>query len=190
MKNYISGVLLIMMLITSSCATRGIHDKYMGATEQRLITQSIDKLIKKLPEKDFSLLKGHRIYFECYFLEDTESLKYAKKRIELELIEKYNGTIVADTESADMVLHVFFNAIGTDRDKAGLKTPDFFIPGAGGAVSIDIITLDMYHGISELYYYIIDRNNMVITRGDKVLSIVRTDKLAFPIISIPINTLD
>ncbi|MEN8264431.1 MAG: hypothetical protein ABFR82_13315 [Nitrospirota bacterium] len=190
LSKYISGILLILMLISSSCATRGIHDKYLGATEQRLITQSIDKLIKKLPEQDFSILKGKKIYLECYFLEDSEFLKYAKKRIELELMEKYNGTLFAEPESADMVLHVFFNAIGTDQDKAGFKTPDFIIPGVGGAVSIDIITLDMYHGISELYYYIIDQKNMVITRGEKIRSTVRTDKLSFPIISIPINTLD
>ena len=178
------------MLISSSCATRGIHDKYLGATGQRLITQSIDKLIEKLPEQDFALLKGQKIYLECYFLEDTESLKYAKKRIELELMEKYNGTLVAKPESADMILHVFFNAIGTDRDKAGFKTPDLVIPGVGGALSIDIITLDMFHGISELYYYIIDQKNMVITRGEKIRSTIRTDKLSLPIISIPINTLD
>ena len=105
-------------------------------------------------------------------------------------MEKYNGTLVTTPESADMVLHIFFNAIGTDKDKSGLKTPDFVIPGEIGAVSIDIITLDMYHGISELYYYIVDQKSMVITRGDKIRSTVRTDKLSFPIISIPVNTLD
>ncbi len=187
---YIAGIALLIMAMTSSCATRGIHDKYSGATEQRLITQSIDKLINMLPEEHFALLKGQKIYLECYFIENTDYLKYAKKRLELELMEKYNGTLAAAPESADMVLHVFFNAIGTDQDKIGFKTPDFIIPGVGGAVSIDLITLDMFHGVSELYYYIIDQKSMAITRGEKVRSTVRTDNLAFPIISIPINTLD
>ncbi len=190
MSKYISGILLILMLLSSSCTTRGLHDKYSGATEQRLITQSIDKLIKELPEKDFSLLKGQKIYLECYFLEDSEYLKYAKKRIELELMEKYSATLVAKLESADMALHIFFNAIGTDQDKGGIKTPEFIIPGVAGAGSIDIITLNMFHGISELYYYIIDQKSMVITRGEKIRSRVRTDQLSFPLFSIPINTLD
>lgn len=194
MKNksskYISGVLFVLTLIISSCATRGIHDKYLGATEQRLITQSLDKLIKKLPEQDFKLIDGHNVYLECYFLEDNQTLKYAKKRLELELREKYSVTLVDGPGSADFVLHVFFNAIGTDQDKAGFKTPDFIIPGAAAASSIDLITLDMFHGISELYYYMVDQKSTVITRGEKIRSTVRTDSLSLPIISIPINTLD
>jgi hypothetical protein len=143
-----------------------------------------------LPEKDFLPLKEQAIYLECHFIENNTSLKYAKKRLELELMEKYQITLSSDPESADKILHVFFNAIGTDQDNFGLKTPDFIVPGAASSIGIDILTLDMYHGVSELYYYIIDQNEELIVRGEKIRSTIRTDKLALPIISIPINTLD
>jgi len=186
----ILGLLIILPLLISSCSTRGIHDKYFGATEQRLMTRSVDKLMQKLPEEDFRPLTGQKVHLVCHFVEDNSALQYAKDRLELELREKYQISMVDNSEDADSVLQVFFNAIGTDQDDFGLKTPDFIVPGSGATVSIDLIALDMYHGVSELYYYVIDQHSSRITRGDRIKSIIRTDKLALPIISIPINTLD
>ena len=80
-----------------------IRRKYIDGVISQFDRIYLDKLIKKLPEQDFALLKGQKIYLECHFLEDSESLKYAKKRIELELMEKYNSTPVAEPESADMI---------------------------------------------------------------------------------------
>lgn len=181
---------ILMTAFFCSCATRGVHDQYFGATEQRLMTHSIDKLLKELPEKDFNPLKGQTIFLECYFPVDKEILAYAKKRFEMELMEKYACKLAETPEGAEKILNVFFTAIGTDQDKMGFSTPEFMVPGASGTVTIDLISLDMYHGVSELYYYIIDPKTLAAVRGDKIKAIIRTDKLALPIISIPINTLD
>lgn len=62
------------------------------------------------------------------------------------------------------------------------------LPGAGGLTSIDIISLEMFHGVSELYYYFIDPENHIIFKGKPVKAIVRNDTLKLPVISIPINT--
>ena len=187
---FIVGMFIFLTCFTTACSTRGIHDKYFGATEQRLMTRSIDQLIQKLPEKDFKPLYGQNVYPVCHFVEDNTALQYAQKRLELELMEKYHIHLIDSPETADAVLQVFFTAIGTDQDNFGFKTPDFIIPGSGTSVSIDLISLDMYHGVSEFYYYIIDQKSQRITRGDRLKSIIRTDKLALPIITIPINTLD
>lgn len=192
MKKKIVGwiVTTVLVVVMTGCSTRGLHENYQGATEQRLITQSLDALIQKLPEEDFLPLKGETVYLECHFIEDSTSLAYAKERLKLELKQKYGLTLFDEPEAADKILKVFFNAIGTDKDDFGLQTPEFIIPGVGATFGIDIITLDMFHGVSELYYYIVDNKSSEVVRGDRIHSIIRTDKLSLPIISIPINTLD
>jgi len=181
--------MFILIFLFNSCSTRGIHDKYFGATEQRLVTHSIDKLVKSIPEKDFMPLKGQAIYMECYFIEKNETLNFARKRLEMELKEKYCCTLTDVPESAQFLVHFFFNAIGTDQDILGFKTPEVIIPSVG-ITSINILSLEMYHGVSELYYYIIDKSKLAIMRGEKLKAIIRTDRLVLPIISIPLNTLD
>lgn len=181
-------VLLAVLLVLSSCSTRGVHNKYFGATEQRLVTHSLDQLVSKLPEDDFMPFKERKIYVECHFLEKNTSLEYALKRIKMEFMQKYGCTIVDSPKSADVIYDFFFTALGTDQDKVGFSTPELILPGVG-TVTIDLISLDMYHGVSELYYYITPTNGGKISRGDRIRSIIRTDKLALPIISIPISTL-
>lgn len=184
------AIMLLLTLFVCSCSTRGIHDQYFGATEQRLLARSIDKLMLSLPEEDFKPLTGKQIQLVCHFVENNTALQYAKDRLELELREKYQAGIVKGSEDADAIIQVFFTALGTDQDDFGLKTPEFIMPGSASTVSINLITLDMYHGVSELYYYIIDQKNPKITRSERIKATIRTDKLALPIISIPINTLD
>nr|WP_320190198.1 hypothetical protein [uncultured Desulfobacter sp.] len=181
-------VLLAVLFVLSSCSTRGVHDKYFGATEQRLVTHSLDQLVSKLPEDDFMPFKERKIYVECHFLEKNTPLAYALKRIEMEFMQKYGCTIVDSPESADLIYDFFFTALGTDQDSLGFSTPELILPGVG-SVSIDLISLDMYHGVSELYYYITQADVGKVSRGDRIRSIIRTDKLALPIISIPISTL-
>lgn len=181
--------MFMLIFLFNSCATRGIHDQYFGATEQRLVTHSIDKLVKSLPEKDFMPLKGQAIYLECYFVEKNEPLNFARKRLEMELKEKYSCTLSDIPESAQFIVHFFFNAIGTDQDILGFRTPEVIIPSVG-LTSISILSFEMYHGVSELYYYIIDKRKPAIMRGEILKAIIRTDRLVLPIISIPLNTLD
>ena len=189
-KTAIPAVLMLLLVIffTSSCSTRGVHDKYFGATEQRLVTHSLDQLVSMLPEKDFMPFKERKIYVECHFLEKEIPLEYALKRIEMEFVQKYHCTVVDSPDSADVVYDFFFTALGTDQDKIGFSTPEFILPSVG-TVTIDLLTLDMYHGVSELYYYITEPDVGKVSRGDRIRSIIRTDKLALPIISIPISTL-
>ena len=182
--------LILLLFSLSACSTRGLNDKYLGATEQRLLTISIDKLMKELPEKDFLALRGKKVYVESHFVEENSITHYAEKRFDAELKERFLLNLTEDTNQADVVLEVFFVALGTDQDSFGFATPEFIIPGAGTTVSIDLISLHMFHGISELYYYAIDQHSGGIKRGERIKATARTDKLALPIISIPINTLE
>ena len=86
-------------------------------------------------------------------------------------------------------MHFFFNAIGTDQDSLGISTPQIFMAGAGVS-QIDLIAVEMFHGVSEGYYYIVDNQQAETLRGSLLKARVRTDRLNLPFISIPLNTLD
>ena len=182
--------ILFLLIFLCSCSTRQVSDKYSGATEQRLTSHSINDLFERLPEKYFAKIDGKKVYIECHFLNNIEPVLYAKQRLILELMDTYNCQPVSEKSQADITLSVFFTAIGTDLDKFGLSLPDLVVPGAGVISSIDIISLEMFHGVSEMYYYFLDENNYVMDKGEPIKSVVRNDTLKLPMISIPINTVD
>lgn len=185
----LTALLLLSVIPIVSCASREVTDKYSGATAQRLTAHSIHDMIKSLPETDFALLREKPVFLACYFLNDSQLLAYARKRMELELLDKYQCRLVQDPSIAALKLHVFFTSLGTDADLFGLQTPALAIPGIGLS-SIDLVTLEMFHGITELYYYIIDDQDRIIAKSEPLKTTVRNDSLGLPIITIPINTVD
>lgn len=198
---FLKNCLLIcfLALLISGCSTRGLNDQFASATEQRLVTQSLDKLVSSLPEKDFQDLRGQSVYLQAYFIEqpahpeiykpESTILNFAQQRIKLELLEKYSCSFVETSDEADYQLHFFFNAIGSDQDSLGLSLPPLALPGMGVS-QIDIIAVEMFHGVSEGYYFIVNNDQAKTVRGKLLKARVRTDNLKLPIISIPLNTLD
>jgi hypothetical protein len=182
-------LILGVLILLTACSTRHVVDQYHGATAQRLTSHSVNDMIADIPQKDFSRLQDKPVYLECYFLNDIEPLAYAKKRLELELMDKYQCRLVSDPADAQMQVYVFFTSLGTDADKFGLHTPELAIPGIG-LTSIDVLSLEMFHGITELYYYIVDDKDQIIAKSDMIKTRVRNDSLALPVITIPINTVD
>ncbi|HMA84854.1 MAG TPA: hypothetical protein VKN73_04050 [Desulfosalsimonadaceae bacterium] len=182
-------LILGLIILMTACSTRQVMDQYNGATAQRLTSHSVNDMIADMPEADFSRLQDKPVYLECYFLNDIEPLAYAKKRLELELMDKYQCRLINDPADAEMQVYVFFTSLGTDEGSFGLKTPEIAIPGMGLS-SIHIISLEMFHGITELYYYIVDDKEQIIAKSDMIKTRVRNDSLALPVITIPINTVD
>ncbi|MBN2283320.1 MAG: hypothetical protein JXO48_05475 [Deltaproteobacteria bacterium] len=182
-------IVFFLVLCLFGCSTRQVVDTFSGSTEQRLLTHSIDKLMRSLPEKDFSSLTGESIFLETVFVLDSSVCAYATARLKKELEERYRCVIVDTPGEADRELFVFFTSLGTGNDKAGLSTPPLMVPGMGGTMAIDILALDMYHGVAELYYYLRDPATGTTTRGERVKAVIRTDSLATPVLTIPISTL-
>src|SRR6056297_3409847 len=108
--------LLLLLVLSCACSSRQVSDHYTGATEQRLIAHSINDLMEKLPEKDFSELQGKKVFLECFFLNNIEPLAYSKERFRLELMDTWGCRMVPEKTDADMTVQVFFTAIGTDTD--------------------------------------------------------------------------
>ncbi len=189
MNKYFLRLALVSLLLMS-CSTRQITEKFAGSTEQRLTAHSIHNIMSRLPEKDFSLLKDKTVFVECFFLEDSALLAYARHRLKMALREKFQCRFTDASTAADYHLTVFFTSLGTDFDKTGISTPDIVLPGLGGFMGIDIITLEKYQGITELYYYLQDASGRVIVKSAPLKQVVRNDSLALPVITIPINTVD
>ena len=182
--------ILFLFVFLCSCSTRQVSDRYNGATAQQLAAQSVNDLFEKLPEKDFTKIAGKKVFVECHFLNNIEPVEYAKQRMILELMDSYDCQPVTEKSHADIIFSVFFTAMGTDLDKFGLSIPEIIIPGAGVLSSIDIISLEMFHGVSSMYYYFLDPDNHILAKGKPVKAIARNDTLKLPMISIPINTVD
>lgn len=200
MTRKIFCVAMILGILLNGCISRGLNERYASFTEQRLVAQSLDVLIKALPEEDFESLAGQTVYLQAYFIEQpdpsvvapaerTARIDFARQRLRFELQEKYGCRLVETTQDATYQVHFFFNAIGTDQDILGLSTPQLFLPGMGIS-RIDFLALEMFHGLSEGYYYIVDRQQAKTLRGQLQKARVRTDRLNLPFISIPLKTLN
>ncbi len=190
MRNLWSVLTMVLVCCCWSCSTREVVDDFSGSTAQRLTTYSVDAAMEKLPEEPLSLLTEKRVHLECAFAEAMPAIDYARRRLEVELIERYDCTLVESPEEAEILLRFFFNSLGTDAEHAGFQTPEFSLPGVPVVPGIDILTLNMFHGITECYYYILDANRQVLAKGDRVKAVIRSDKIGLPIISIPVTHLE
>jgi len=101
-------------------------------------------------------------------------------------LQRRFGAQLVDSESeADQIMNVFYNSLATDQSDFGFSIPLGFIPGLGPSAKINIITLEKYHGISEMYYFI--GPSGVEHRSATLQAIVRTDALGLPFITIPFS---
>ncbi|GGY81537.1 hypothetical protein [Marinobacter zhanjiangensis] len=182
--------LLLSVLIALSlvgCSTRQLTDNLEGSTAQRLVTHSVDDLIGKLPQEHLSGLRGQRVYLETHFLHTSGVKNYADKRLALALQRRFGAQLVDSEAEADQIMTVFYNSLATDQSDFGFSIPLGFIPGTGANAKINIITLEKYHGIAEMYYFLGPTG--VEHRSATLQAVVRTDALGLPLITIPISNL-
>lgn len=177
----IIAVLLLPLL--AGCGARQVQDSLAGSTAQRLVSHAVDDLAVALPAGDFAALEGQRLAIDSNFLGDAAVRDYADHRLAMELTTRF-GIEVVDDEAAEHVLTVFYTSLGTDRDRRGFYIPLGFIPGIDQSTEIDLLTLQQFHGVAELYYYL-DGERL----DDPLRARIRTDSLGLPIITIPLTTL-
>ena len=180
------GLLLLILLATglTGCGSRQVQDSLVGSTAQRLVSYAIDDLARALPESDFAELAGETLWIESHFVADSDLRHYADRRLAMELRGRFRIEVVEDRLLAEHVLTVFYTSLGTDEDFLGFYLPLGFVPGLDATTRINLITLEKFHGIAELYYYLGPAQ-----RGEILQVRRRTDALGLPIITIPLNTL-
>jgi len=180
------GLLLLILLVMglTGCGSRQVQDSLVGSTAQRLVSYAIDDLARALPESDFAGLAGQTLWIESHFVANSDLRHYADRRLAMELASRFDIEVVEDRLLAEHVLTVFYTSLGTDEDFRGFYLPLGFVPGLDAATRINLITLEKFHGVAEMYYYL-GRDQ----RGDLLQSRQRTDALGLPIITIPLSTL-
>lgn len=183
-------LMILLAVFLSGCSTRQVVSELDGSTAQRLVTHSIDRLMQKIPAEDFPLCRDKKVYVEPHFIKSSPLLDYATERFKMELGQSFGCHIVESKQFADYNVSLFFTSLGTEFDIFGFSIPFLVIPGVSGAADINILAVEMFHGISEMYYYVSDAEGQVLTRREKSKAAVRTDKFALPFITIPINTMD
>ena len=122
------------------------------------------------------------------FLASGEMRAYADRRLGLELTRRFGIELVGDAADADAILNVFYTSLGTDRDTKGFFLPLGFVPGMEADMRINLLTLEQFQGVAELYYFVGETGTE--TRGRVIQARTRSDALGLPIITIPINTID
>lgn len=188
-KTIISRAALVLLLfLLAGCAARQAQDSLAGSTAQKLVTYSIDDLVRALPEDDFAAWAGKRMFVRSSFLARNEARAYADQRLALELARRFDIEVVFDVESADGILNVFYTSLGTNRDTKGFFLPLGFVPGMDAETRINLITLEQFQGVAEMYYFV--GKSGTETRGQVIQARTRSDALGLPIITIPINTID
>lgn len=174
----------------SACSTRESADQYRGSTSQRLLTYSINELVSDLPDDSFTELGSQSIYVRTHFISKTEALVYAEQRLKMELASRFKLNLVDSAADADMEFDFFFTSLGTDQDVYGLSVPVFWVSTDGEMPSLDILAVRMYHGVSEMYYFIKDKKTGVTTAHDGSIARSRSDKFSTPFFSFPIDSLE
>lgn len=176
------------LAIATGCGTRQVQDSLAGATAQQLVSHSIDDLARSLPASDFADYAGRRVHLVSHFLEDTDLRRYADRRLGVELERRFGLKVVPDLAEADLRIEVFYTALGTDHSQKGLFVPLGFMPGLSADAEINLITLEQFHGVAEMYYFIGPTGSE--QRGEVLQARTRTDALGLPIVTIPISNID
>lgn len=181
----ISAAILILL---AGCSSRQLQDSLVGSTAQRLVTHSIDDLVGNLPESDFAPLSGQRVFLSSHFIEYDDIREYADRRLAVELARRFDIEVVTEPLTADAVLNVFYTSLGTDQGYHGFSLPLGFVPGLDETTRINLVTLEQFHGVAEMYYFIGETGTE--QRGKLIQARTRTDALGLPIITIPISNID
>lgn len=183
------AVIVIAVLVLAGCSTRQVSPTLEGSTAQRLVTLSINKFIQSLAQQpEIKSLEGKDIHLGVHFLKDHQLLDYATQLLAAELQIIHSIKIVSAEEPAEFDVDVFFNSIGTDSDDFGLSIPTLGVVTTADG-TIDILALDMFHGITE-GYAIVKADTGSITKTERVLARIRRDNVSTPFLNFPLNQVD
>jgi len=187
------GALAIALLSTCvmvvGCSTRQVVDPLAGSTAQRLVTYSLDRFIDELlAQPEMVAMAGQTVQLDVHFLEEHPLKDYAERLIDAQLQLTHGIKVARSGEPSMAEVDVFFNSMGTDNDEFGLSVPTLGL--TPGSDSINLLALDMYHGITQGYAVIRSEEGGSIQKTERLLARIRRDNVSTPVIDFPINQLD
>ena len=185
----LAAALLSACVTVAGCSTRQVVDPLEGSTAQRLVTYSLDRFIEELlAQPDIVAMAGQTVQLGVHFLREHPLRDYSERLIDAQLQLTHGILVAGPGEPAAAELDVFFNSMGTDNDQFGLTVPTLGL--TPGSDTINLLALDMYHGITEGYAVIRSEKDGSIRKTDTLLARIRRDNVSTPVIDFPINQLD
>jgi hypothetical protein len=116
--------ILPVLLFFSGCGTSKWTDTSRTATEQLLISDSMDRAVSQL---DFRALAGESVYLDSQPLKKTTDSEYLVSLLRQHMLA--NGCLLRDKrEEAEYVVEARAGAVGTDRQEVMFGVPSVNIP--------------------------------------------------------------
>lgn len=117
------SLLLLPMLAAAGCTTMKSSNTARTATEQLLISNSVDQSLAKV---NFQPFAGRAVYLEEKYLEAVDK-NYVLASVRHHILNA-GGTVVPKPDNAEVVMEVRSGAIGTDQEDLFLGVPAIQLP--------------------------------------------------------------
>jgi hypothetical protein len=118
------GAVALLVVFAAGCGTTRVTDTTRTATEQLLISHSIDNTVSRL---DFSLLAGKRVYLDSQYLDGVTDKGYLISSLRQQLLA--GGCLLQeDRKKATYVVEARAGSVGTDRNDMLVGVPQMSIP--------------------------------------------------------------
>ncbi len=114
----------LLLCLASGCGTTRVTDTTRTATEQLLISNSIDNSVSRL---DFSLLAGKRVYLDPQYLDGITDKGYLISSLRQQLLA-CGCLLQEDRKKATFVVEARAGSVGTDRSDMLVGIPQMSIP--------------------------------------------------------------
>ena len=185
---------LSLLISVTACSTREAGKQFAGSTEQRLVTYSINQIAEDFAKEPLEEITNQTIRLESHFVVKNQVVEYATARIQNQLTETFGTKFVVNEPlfetTTKYILKLFYTSLGTDRDTAGFSLPIIDLAEPERSTSISILAVDMYHGVSECNYVLIDTETNQVLKKGTVKARIRTDNFTTPIFSFPLSDID
>lgn len=114
----------LLLLIALGCGTTRTSDTTRTATEQLLISNSMDHTVSRL---DFSILAGRRVYFDPQYLDGSTDKGYLISSLRQQLLAS-GCMLQEDRKKATYVVEARAGSVGTDRSDMLIGIPKMAMP--------------------------------------------------------------
>ncbi len=118
------GAILLLIVFTSGCGTTRTTDTTRTATEQLLISHSIDNTVSRL---DFTILAGKRVYLDPQYLDGVTDKGYLISSLRQQLLA-CGCLLQEERKKAAYVVEPRAGSVGTDRNDMLIGVPQMSIP--------------------------------------------------------------
>lgn len=118
-----SIALVVVLLVSSGCATQKESHTARTGVEQLLISSAIDR---SLDQFDYSPMQGKQVYLETKYL-DCVDKNYVLLALRQRILQ-HRGKLLDKADNADVIVEVSSGGVGTDGQELFVGIPEIPLP--------------------------------------------------------------